>query len=412
MTICRSKSLGQLLLGERTFDDPYDRNLSISTEQLLSGVENTVHPSDNMDFDLQLDERIFDTKKASSDTNLRVTQPQKPEVMTRKHSDPHPIGTRPSLNQQHTPSLGSSLASDLGEELSDTSSTLKSVRFDLDDSGVSSDHPSPRHQLTRRHSAPDTREQSPRQHKLVTEATDDTVDEGLGSDYRLELPSDNGLPSNSQSDASGNTNLPIKRRVSQMKERFQQEVKGQSTNPESRQRTRPISRRISETTKQLMESKSETVAPVTTTTPRKLVGLDRAVGIPMVTTDEYPEEPVFDTEFELFEQSRKSGLALPYFGGPLLSQPLWQQPPPPPDSDDDDDDDVMIAPISATGGISNVSPLHRGVFGGRFIQLGLMEGHEMFPRHTPSRTPSRKSSASRLTAIPEESPQGSTIYIT
>ncbi len=408
----RSKSLGELLSGDLTFDDPYDRNLSVSTEQLLSGAENTTHPSNNMDFDLQLDERIFDAKKSSSDTNLcdtLVHEKQQDLDYKRKHSDPHPTAGVKSILSQRTPSLGSSFASDFGEELSDTSSTLKSVRFDLDDSGMSSDHPSPRHLLARRSSAPEvkyTKEQFPQKLKLETKEMDDGIDEGLGSEHRLD--SENNLPSNNQSDTNAK-NLPIQHRVSQMKVHFQQEVKNETTPIESRQRAHSISRRVSETTKLLMESKSETTTPVTMTTPRKIVGLDPAVGIPKVLSDEDLEEPEVDTEFELFEKSRKSGLALPFFGGPLSLSP-WQ--PPTSDLDNDVDDEVLVGPIKASGGMSSVSPLHRSVFGGRFLQLGLMEGHEMFTRHTPSRTPSRKSSASRLTAIPEESPQGSTVDVT
>ena len=388
----------------------------------MSGAENTVHPPDNLDFDLFLDERLFDTKLKNKQTKT---------LSESKQSDP--ISNLKSSLSQRT-SLASSAASDLGEELTDsqTSSIFKSVRFDLDDSGVSTDNnPSPL-RLKRRYSEPNVRYfsgRSPQRDDLVSEGanklySDSEGDEGLGSDHRLELSHDNQVSnivwflSSSQSDSSAvkdKSNAPINSgHVSEIKERFQQEVKGQEfkgqeVSSEPRQRVRSISKRVSETTKQLMESKAD--AGTSVTKPGKLVGLDREVGIPMVGGVDSPDDVgVDDDEFERFEQSRKCSAALPFFGAPLSLSPWQPRGTADLDEDsDDNDDDALVAPLKVSSGVANISPFKRG---GLLFLGGPMSGHEMFIRSTPPRTPtSRKNSASRLSCIPEESPQNSTISL-
>ncbi len=224
--------------------------------------------------------------------------------------------------------------------------------------------------------------------------------------------------SSSQSDSSAvkdKSNAPINSgHVSEIKERFQQEVKGQEfkgqeVSSEPRQRVRSISKRVSETTKQLMESKAD--AGTSVTKPGKLVGLDREVGIPMVGGVDSPDDVgVDDDEFERFEQSRKCSAALPFFGAPLSLSPWQPRGTADLDEDsDDNDDDALVAPLKVSSGVANISPFKRG---GLLFLGGPMSGHEMFIRSTPPRTPtSRKNSASRLSCIPEESPQNSTISL-
>ena len=394
------------MTNQHDFEDPYDRNLSNSTERLLSGAENTIHPPDNLDFDLFLDERLFDTEIKD-----------KP-ISEHKHSA---LNLKSSLSQRA--SFASSAASDLGEELSD-SQTSKSVRFqfDFDDSGVSTDNNASPLRLKRRYSEPNVRYFSGRSPRddVVSEGaqklySDTEGDEGLGSDHQIELSPDNKVSnivwclSSSQSDSSDpkdESNAPINHgRVSEIKERFLQEVKGQEVKgqevySEPRQRSRSVSKLVSETTKQLMESKADAATSVTK--PGKLVGLDRELGIPMVVGG--VDSPDADAEFERFEQSRKCSAGLPFFGAPLSLSP-WQPEGTTDTDEDSDDDNALVAPLKA----SSISPFRRG--GSLFT--GPMSGHEMFMKSTPPRTPtSRKNSASRLSCIPEESPQNSTISLT
>ncbi len=390
---------------QHDFEDPYDRNLSNSTERLLSGAENTVHPPDNLDFDLFLDERLFDT-----------------EIKDKPISEHKQSGSNLKSSLSQRASFASSAASDLGEELSD-SQTSKSVRFqfDFDDSGVSTDNNASPLRLKRRYSEPNVRYFSGRSPRddVVSEGaqnlySDTEGDEGLGSDHQLELSTDNKVSnivwflSSSQSDSSDakdESNATINHgRVNEIKERFLQEVKGQEVYSEPRQRSHSVSKLVSETTKQLMESKADAATSVTK--PGKLVGLDRELGIPMVVGG--VDSPDADAEFERFEQSRKCSAGLPFFGAPLSLSP-WQPEGTADTDEDSNDDDALVAPLKTSSGVANISPFRRG--GSLFT--GPMSGHEMFMKNTPPRTStSRKNSASRLSCIPEESPQNSTISLT
>lgn len=540
--------------------DPYDRHLSHSTEMLLSGAERSgdqLHPTleETLDHDLNLDENLFETtgKKAQSDNNLRggilkivsldkQIKPIPVEDLSKHHrmkSDPYTL-FKPSLSgatSQRT-SVNSSY-SDLGEECSDThsqtSSLFKSVRFDVNDSGVDSGEvtgtstPHRGKPEIRRSSAPDVkcvRDVHQRRGSAPDEYHSDGVsgegvlgeggdtqyvDEPDNTDIDLQIPDTDGHHSNPtdntdpaqyddhkvaslvsvveswstiQSETStaedvtspthSMTTSTSHSRVSEMRLRFQQSgFKGQDDiGPQARVRTRSISKLVTETTEQLMKRKDEKELNSdlnTSKEPGKLKGFTNqpsmlSSGETMTngadndrqqyyrndnTTDketapvhmsentslmiDSEEQVIADSRqpdgqvqrddvdpMERFEQQRQSGFAFPLFMCPVTVSP-WQptyvsnkdQRDPPdgavPDSDSDSDDD-MVEPLRAQTGKSNISPFGKGFLSNKLkndITRSMVGGSEVFVGSVKTAPVIKKGVASRLTSIPEESPQGS-----
>ena len=417
---------------------------------------------ENLDFDLNLDERLFESrKKAASDTNLRdgLVAPIHSQIRPlpiddlsrnhRKQSDPY-TGFKPSLSQH---SSRTNSASDLGDDVSDcqsqSSSIVKSVRFDLTDSGVATESSTPLQAPERRRSsAPDVkfvRLSSPRRgsapEELVREGgrTEEiqgdsevvmvTKEEGEYN-HQMEGSSDHkvasivSLLSNFKADSSASqadpkvTLTPPQSRVSKIRQHFQTK-QGVSINPEPGLRAseplfrgRSVSPLVSEKTKQLLQNKPEHVTTSPSKSPGRLVGLSKPLGMPI-----HPGELSMPSSAPAHSAEYTDGL--PLFRAPVSSllrpegTQIVQGDAEDASDSGSDDDEVMVAPLKASSGVSNISPFGKGMIGSKLLGLpdSPVRGSEVFVKTTTSRAPSRKGSADRLSSIPEESPQGSSASV-